>query len=470
MTEHMVYETKWDRINAYLLYLMPILIVGVLFHIIKFPIIAALIFFSFLFLCNNHEKGVICALMFCKLFGTFGPALGIPLPGTVVAIFLLIVFLNKDMFLILHRLKSKPVFFIGCIYFILFIYYLLTAETKHSTLKLSVMTIDLIVDTLAFIILMTFDDIRMKRLTIPFLLFALMQLGYVETMTGSRPSGFFDFTFFRSACVEMIRSGLPVLSYHNMGISSFIGVAFMISQRQKINTIFDYVFILCSFWLILLSGARQTIVGFILLIFVWMVFRTGKFKLSTVFLSAGVIFCLYLALNMLDISIFQHSNSHGAHMGSDLNRNYDFPLAVISSNFLGGIGFGNYYNHNTHEYYPHNIILEILCEFGIIGMIFVLIVVLAFVRSHHFFLRNELPSGGICLILWLPYVVRSMISGDLSENICLFISMFLLFYYRGYIINGKKLEDLVRLKKQQSIGTTNELKEIAQQKGMPENG
>lgn len=449
--EHMVYETKWDKINAYLLFLIPILILGVLFQIIKFPIIGALIILSFIFLCNNHEKGVVSALVFCKFFGTFGPIFGIHLPGTVIALVLIVAFLNKDLFLVLHRLKSKPVFFICAIYFIFFVYYLLTAETKHSIVKLNVMTIDLVVDTLAFIILMTFEDIRMSRLAIPFLLFSLIQLAYVVNMSGRGPSGILDFSFFRDSCTVLMRNGVSVLSYHNMGIASFVGSAFMISQKKKISTAFDYVFLISSFWLILLSGARQTIFGFILLIFIWMVFRTGKLKLSTVFLSAGVIVCLYLMLIMLDVPIFQQSQGNGAHFGSDLNRNYDYPLEIISANFLGGIGFGNYYNPKTHEGYPHNIILEIMCEFGFIGMIFVLLVVFAFLRSHHFFLRNELPSGGICLMLWLPYLVRSMISGDLSENICLFISMFLLFYYRGYIINGKKLDDLVRIKKQQEL-------------------
>lgn len=449
--EHMVYESRWDRANTYLLFSMPILILGVLFRIIPFTLIGVVIFFSWAVLCNNHEKGVVCALVFCKLLGHFGPMFGIHVPGTILALLLLIVFLNKDLFLVLHRFRSKPIFLISILFLFFLTSFLLTAETKNSGLKISNLTIDLIVDTFAFTILMTFDDIRMKRVTIPFLLFSVMQMGYVISVTGRGPTGLLDFTFFRTTCMELLRSGIPVLSYHNMGMASFVGTAFMISQRTKINTAFDYVFLFCSFWLILLSGARQTIFGFILLIFVWMVFRTGKIKLSTVFLSASVIVLIYLTLIILDVPIFQETHTRGEHFGSDLNRNYDYPLEVISSNFIGGIGFGNYYNPITQERYPHNIILEIMCEYGLIGMIFVLMVVMVFVRSHHFFLRNELPSGGICLMLWLPYLVRSMISSDISENICLFISMFILFYYRGYIINGKKLDDLVRIKKQQEM-------------------
>jgi len=40
-----------------------------------------------------------------------------------------------------------------------------------------------------------------------------------------------------------------------------------------------------------------------------------------------------------------------------------------------------------------------------------------------------------------------MISGDLSENISLFISMFLLFHYRGIVVSRKRLEQLMRLRR-----------------------
>lgn len=448
----MVYNTVWDKINAYLVFMIPILIIGVLLNIIKFPIIAMLIFLSFIFLCNNHEKSVVCALVFCKLFGTFGPALGIHLPGTVVAFTLILIFMRKDLTKMFSKKTTKPIIFILSIFFIFMVYYLLTGETKNSGTKFNVMLISLFVDTIAFLILVTFNDIRMERVTVPFLLFALMQMGYVEAMSGHGAAGLLDFSFFRNACTEMMKKNMPVLSYHNMGIAAFIGAAFMMSQRRKINNYFDIVFLFSAFWLIVLSGARQTIFGFIFLIFVWLVFRTGRFKLATVFLAAAVIVGIYLCLQLLEVPILQGNSSRGAHMGSELNRNYDYPLMIISYHFLDGIGFGNYHNPHTGEIYPHNIILEILCEMGFIGLIFVSMVVFAFVRSHHFLLRNELPSGGICLLLWIPYLIRSMISGDLSDNISLFISMFLLFHYRGIVLSRKRLEQLMKLRQNAKSG------------------
>lgn len=348
------------------------------------------------------------------------------------------------------------------------VYYLLTGETKNSNTKFGVMTISLCVDTIAFLTLVTFKDVRMSRLTVPFLLFALMQLGYVEAFSGHRPSGIMDFSFFRNACVDMMRKGMRVLSYHNMGISAFIGAAFMISERKNINRYFDIIFLFSAFWLIIISGARQTIFGFILLLFVWMVFRTGKLKLSTVFLAAGIILGIYYCLQLLDVPIFQQKSGTSTHMGSDLNRNYDYPLMIISYHFLDGIGFGNYYNPHSHEFYPHNVILEILCEFGFIGMIFVSMVIIAYVRSHHFYIKNKLPNGSICLLLWMPYLVRSMISGDLSDNISLFISMFLFFYYNGVIINGKKLREMMHRRKMQETNRR-KIEELKRRNNLLEN-
>ncbi|MBR4814936.1 MAG: hypothetical protein IKZ67_05690, partial [Paludibacteraceae bacterium] len=114
----MIYNTVWDKINAYLVFLIPILIIGVLLNIIKFPIIAILIFLSFIFLCNNHEKSVVCALVFCKMIGTFGPALGIHLPGTVVAFTLILIFMRKDLTKMFSKKTTKPIIFILSIFFI----------------------------------------------------------------------------------------------------------------------------------------------------------------------------------------------------------------------------------------------------------------------------------------------------------------------------------------------------------------
>lgn|GEM_PF-2274197 len=457
--EKMVYNTVWDKLNTYLVFLIPVLIVGVLLNVVKFPIIALLIFLSFIFLCNNHEKSVVCALIFCKMIGTFGPALGIRVPGTVVAFLLIIVFMRKELLMLFNKHTTKPIIFILSVYFIFMVYFLLTGETRNSGAKFSVMTISLCVDTIAFLILVTFKDIRMERMTVPFLLFALMQLGYVESLSGHGPSSILDFSFFRNACTEMMRKNIPVLSYHNMGIAAFIGAAFMMSQRKKINNYFDIVFLFSSLWLIILSGARQTIFGFIFLVFVWLVFRTGRFKLTTVLLASGVIVVIYLGLQMLDVPFFQSGSTRGAHMGSDLNRNYDYPLMIISYHFLDGIGFGNYHNPYTQEIYPHNIILEILCELGFVGLLFICMVIFLFVRSHHFLLRNELPNRGICLLLWIPYLVRSMISGDLSENISLFIAMFLLFYYRGVVLTSEQLKRLMKMR-QMSNGNRQRSEEI----------
>ena len=157
----MVYNTVWDKLNTYLVFLIPVLIVGVLLNVVKFPIIALLIFLSFIFLCNNHEKSVVCALIFCKMIGTFGPALGIRVPGTVVAFLLIIVFMRKELLMLFNKHTTKPIIFILSVYFIFMVYFLLTGETRNSGAKFSVMTISLCVDTIAFLILVTFKDIRM---------------------------------------------------------------------------------------------------------------------------------------------------------------------------------------------------------------------------------------------------------------------------------------------------------------------
>ena len=111
-----------------------------------------------------------------------------------------------------------------------------------------------------------------------------------------------------------------------------------------------------------------------------------------------------------------------------LNRNYDYPLQVIEDYPFTGIGFGHYFNPMTYEIYPHNIILEILCELGAFGMVVLLIPTLVMAIAMRVSFSTQLQNGYKVLLLWIPYVVRSLISGDLGENIVVFISFAIFFF------------------------------------------
>jgi len=119
------------------------------------------------------------------------------------------------------------------------------------------------------------------------------------------------------------------------------------------------------------------------------------------------------------------------------SRAYFIPLIVVNffkSDFitiLFGAGVGNtskifYSNYVNDRFYPHNILVEILCEFGII-VLFVLIILTVL-----FYVRNK--SGFKYVFVY--FVFNAMFSGDIILNEFIFLYAGLAFAADNQFLNS----------------------------------
>ena len=77
---------------------------------------------------------------------------------------------------------------------------------------------------------------------------------------------------------------------------------------------------------------------------------------------------------------------------------------------INGIGYGRYSFMGDYGQYPHNMIVELLCETGIIGLLFFFALLIYHIKkSWHF--------SEYYVFLLLVFFIRSMASGGLDTNI-----------------------------------------------------
>ena len=83
--------------------------------------------------------------------------------------------------------------------------------------------------------------------------------------------------------------------------------------------------------------------------------------------------------------------------------------------------------------YPHNIVIEILYEFGIIGIILLTIILYKGVSRA---VKSKMSSHlSYFMYFWMSFVflfMNSFVSGDFTNNVFVFGFLYFLYYSSGY--------------------------------------
>ena len=118
---------------------------------------------------------------------------------------------------------------------------------------------------------------------------------------------------------------------------------------------------------------------------------------------------------------------------------YELSLDIIKEHLLLGIGFGGFNGYNNIEWtrtgkYPHNIILELLSELGIVGLLFFSAILFITIKA---IVKSGLPTIAIYFIL-IPLLFSiwlAMWAKDLSTQ------SFLWLFLAAYGAKGKELNE-----------------------------
>jgi len=243
---------------------------------------------------------------------------------------------------------------------------------------------------------------------------------FVNDISG--PLNLFDFGFMRYQTVESLgyNSSVFSISYHMPGYYALQGVALMMMSIKEINKRYLISSLVLSLLVILYSGARQTIVIIVILFFLWGILEQ-KFLWKSFFVILILLFgvlWLYIknqGIEELFAPTVELGYVEGGGRGPWLLRGVE----LFVRNPIFGVGFGRYSLWGSYGIYPHNIIIELLCEIGIFGFIISVLLCLPFLAKTKHFLKFYIYYIMVLLL-------HAMASGGIESNIVIFSFIFAL--------------------------------------------
>lgn len=185
------------------------------------------------------------------------------------------------------------------------------------------------------------------------------------------------------------------------------------------------------------SNTRGTLVAFavtLLLVTPPLIFRRFSFKVVTRFAailllgggsSAAALWTWQPALveRLLENLSLITSDNKGESI-SDRVAAQDAALQMFSENVVWGVGTGGYGFYYSFVDYPHNMVLEIAAEQGILG-IFVLSLLLCAIPAYALFVIRAWPRDPVLLLL-LALVVFNLVEAQFSFTLWMHKNLFLM--------------------------------------------
>lgn len=415
----------------YLYYLIiPLLIVGISFGYTTF-IYALFALLPLLFMSNRHTVAI-----FLVMYG--GPLMGViryafpylPVYGLLMEF--LGVFLMWDLVSKLLYNHSKAVIMMILTLLLFGLFYLIGPQDSFANKKYTSMCIHGIFMLFGYYALDRCKSIDIENLTRILIIASVCLIAFLISVTKMEIGGFFDYNWFRDQTImwdylNQDESSL-IVGYQHVGMLALFAIVIYLSQTElrKYHSLF-YLF--CSFQLVLISGARQAIFGVGLVVALrYSIFRLKyvgrKHKLNKAF---NMLFGLIIALYAI-ILVFQTLSSDAVSRTLRTGDEGRFVLftdaiSIWLDNFVLGSGLGGFHDI-TGEAYPHNFVLELLCETGIIGtFILSYLPINQLIRNRQGLLHITVSNQFFFLIL-MAILFRVMVSADLRESIELFSAMY----------------------------------------------
>lgn len=382
-----------------------------------------------LFTCNRVEVGVFSLIFGSSLFGRMFASQQLYLSTIVLFLLLGIILLYKEIIKIVNN-NSRPYLFISILLVLFTVYFLLGPSTDYANEKLLKLIVRCLIWITVFLVFSQSKELSSKKLSIAFLILSIFYISQSYQLYGIKPHSFFDFSFFRNFCDIIGRNAnnTLVVNYQTLGYLSLASSVFWIIDKDfwdkdKKDSL---LLLLISFWLIAISGTRQTLFAFgIILILRLLMMRGSLVSFSNIAIGMSLALIFFLLISFIGSEYFGQVFSTDANTGTRLHRDTTTPFRVMSINPFWGVGFGAYPLYANKDY-PHNFFLEILCELGVVGLLLITIIVVLFILSskERNFVRYLSSNNSYMFLLVLLFFLRGQISGDLSDSVSFICILF----------------------------------------------
>ena len=231
--------------------------------------------------------------------------------------------------------------------------------------------------------------------------------------------------------------GGPIVFARWMGF----GIITLLFLPVKIKYIYKYSLILIFFILALATGSRGPILGLFLTGFVYVFLN---FNRVIVRISLGVFLVIsVLVFSGVEKQIAKLGNSKrvfmniskkgGSKQSTSTRNNLAIGSFLLLQNYPLGVGAGNWQlitnklspTHLMPLEYPHNLVLEVACEYGIQTVLLLLLLFLyVFHLSYHKMIKYKNDKTSfypLLFYLFLFFFFNSLVSGMLNDSRLLFV-------------------------------------------------
>lgn len=406
-----------------LFFLLTCLLTGGIFINITTPLLCLIVILVLLFRTSRHTA----AFYLIMYGGVLGGAVRfmypiIPLYGLLLN--LLGLFLMRDLIIDMLRSHRKSVLFLGLTLFAFGISYLFAEHTEYANTKIRLIIQNGLFLLCAYYLLDKSKCYKVKDISILLLLTSIFLISFAVQYYNIYPSSVLDFNWFRQGLqnYHYINKEFLIADYQEVGMNATYAMALMYSMKKHPKGVYLYAGL--ALFITLVSGARQSLLAFIMIIF----FRYAFFNESRSFkkvLSLGfsVIF-LYVVFTILQTSNIDAVTNTIDSGDSERTLLWLESINIFQNNPITGVGLGGFPLHNPYHSWPHNFFLEILTECGLLGMVVFLILIIVYICTNKISIKHCTNNGIYYFLTLLAIMVKFMVSADFTQSIALFSAIF----------------------------------------------
>jgi hypothetical protein len=216
------------------------------------------------------------------------------------------------------------------------------------------------------------------------------------------------------------RVGFNSIATSRIGGLIFISSYLLLLKKQK--AYFKYILgiaIILSGFLVLVSSQRGTIIGILFALALFSFFNPDK-KHRYIFYVASLLLVSIFLLNIIKIEKFGILDRfYELKEYESFQRYSDYFVSwnLFKNNFAFGVGPNGYFI-TTGRVYPHNIILELISEYGVFGLASCLLILVPGLNSTIKLIKNKQTDYQIKILasLWNLMLISVLVSGNIISN------------------------------------------------------
>jgi len=387
----------------------------------------------------SKEAMIFCCLMFLRDINhaMFFLSFHIPMMSyltVLIGLFMIWSFLKEN---------GKDIFVKGKYLWLIMVYMLLSMIISGNIeVNMKKFTEMFVIGTLTYIsyvyIFYKRNKIDFFRLAVYCTIFALFLLQLnVAANHYAAPSSPIDFGFYRlnvgtDMYADLANTGI-LYATHYQFFGEVCTIGFTLCMAFKRMSL-GQVIILLFFNIISIgyTGARQYLIIMFVLFAIYILLMKGNVFGKVLIIIGGIAVVSYIMFQSVMSEYVNIISDNGLLEGSGRAGLFETGVQLFASNPLTGVGFGGYNYYGRYDAYPHNIIVELLAEVGVIGFAFVLSCV--FFNKKGFILLYCPKKRFIGMYIVLAFFMRSMISLSLTGNIMVFSILSAMTYF-SYLSN-----------------------------------